>query len=101
MRRSGQDLEIRKQQLILRIAHERTEVITCAAQLVAPAGKLYRLQGRLRRAFAVASDLVSMVLPVAAFLFRSQPAVRRAGQVVMLVRAVRGLARQRAQPPVP
>ncbi len=101
MRSSRQDLERRRQEIIERIACEREEIFALSAQVVAPVNGFYRLEGRLRRAFALASRVVSMALPVAAFLFRTQPAVQRVGQAMMLLRAARALGRQRAQPPLP
>ena len=98
---SRKDLEKRRQEIIERIACEREEIFALTAQVVAPVNGFYRLEGRLRRAFALASSVVSMALPVAAFLFRTQPAVQRAGQAMMLVRAVRALARQREQSSAP
>jgi len=101
MQSSRQYLERRRQEIIERIACEREEIFALAARVVAPVNGSYRLEGRLRRAFALASSVVSMALPVAAFLFRTQPAVQRVGQAMLLVRAARALGRQRAQPPVP
>ena len=98
---SRQDLERRRQEIIERIACEREEIFALGAQVTAPVNGFYRLEGRLRRAFALASSVVSMALPVAAFLFRTQPALQRVGQAMMLVRAARALGRRRERPPLP
>jgi len=100
MRSSRRALERRRQEIIERIACEREEIFALTAQVLAPVNGFYRLEGRLRRAFAMASRLVTMVLPLAAFLFRTQPAIQRVGQAVMLVRAARALGRRGVDRPL-
>lgn len=96
MRTRLKDLERRREQTIRRVADERGQIVMLAGNVVSPANGMFRFQRRLLLGLAFASAAMSTALPVAAFLFRLQPAVLHIGQAMLLWRVIKNIGRGRA-----